>query len=100
LAAGIGEKVSADSPTTETIQPRPVTERAIAALWKEVLGLPESPGGADNFFTLGGDSTSMVMAELRIQEEFSVELPIGAMLNAPSLRELARLIEECQGSAS
>lgn len=62
--------------------------------------LPELPGAEDNFFALGGDSTAMVMVELRIQEELSVELPPGAMLNAPSLRELAHLVDEGKGSTS
>jgi len=92
--------VVANSSATDTAQPRAATENAIAALWREVLALPESPRATDNFFALGGDSTAMVMVELRIQEEFSVELPPGAMLNAPSLRELARLIEERDGSTS
>jgi acyl carrier protein len=92
--------VAADSSATETLQSCKATERAVAALWKEVLALPEFPGAEDNFFALGGDSTAMVMVELRIQEEFSVELTPGAMLNAPSLGELVRLIEERQGSTS
>lgn len=61
--------------------------------------LPELPGAEDNFFALGGDSTAMVMVELRIQEELSIEVPPGAMLNAPSLRELTHLIEGCKGSS-
>jgi acyl carrier protein len=95
-----GRKVGADPSGTETIRPCAATESAIAALWKEALALSEPPSATDNFFALGGDSTAMVMVELRIQEEFSVELPLGAILNAPSVRELARLIEERRGSAS
>jgi acyl carrier protein len=78
---------------SETAQLRGTTERAIATLWMEVLALPELPAADDNFFSLGGDSTAMVMVEMRIQEEFSVELPFGSLLNVPSLRELAHLIE-------
>jgi len=92
--------VVADSSSSEAGQPLGATELAIAALWKEVLALPESPCALDNFFALGGDSTAMVMVEMRIQEEFSVELPLGAMLNASSLRELARLIEESANTSS
>ncbi|MBD0673127.1 non-ribosomal peptide synthetase, partial [Streptomyces sp. CBMA156] len=35
--------------------PRTDTERALAAIWREVLGVPEV-GADDNYFTLGGDS--------------------------------------------
>ena len=87
--------MTADSSANQPVQPQAETENAIAALWKEVLALPDLPRADDNFFSLGGDSTAMVMVEFRIQEEFSVEIPPGAMLTVPSLRELARLIENC-----
>ncbi|MDG9701520.1 non-ribosomal peptide synthetase [Streptomyces sp. DH37] len=35
--------------------PRTATERTLAAIWSEVLGVPEV-GAEDNYFTLGGDS--------------------------------------------
>lgn len=69
------------------------TERIIAELWKEVLDTPELPSAGDNFFALGGDSTAMVMVEFRIKEELAVDLPTGAILRAPSLRELSALVE-------
>ncbi|MEV5215334.1 amino acid adenylation domain-containing protein [Streptomyces albidoflavus] len=37
------------------VAPRTETERALAGIWAEVLGLPRV-GVEDNFFTLGGDS--------------------------------------------
>ena len=83
-----------NTPGLEEVQPITETERTIAALWKEVLATDESPGPADNFFALGGDSTAMVLVELRIKEEFSVELPVGSMLGAPSVRELSYLVEK------
>jgi acyl carrier protein len=61
------------------------TEHAVGA---------EPRSAADNFFELGGDSMTMTMVEFRIQEEFPVELPVGTLLNAPSLRALCALIDE------
>jgi acyl carrier protein len=87
--------MTSDPLVPETTQPLTETERAIATLWKQVLDTAELPSATDNFFALGGDSTAMVMVELRIKEEFLVELPAGAMLGAPSLRDLSRLIEQC-----
>jgi acyl carrier protein len=85
----------------ETSQPLSVTERAVAALWSEVLQTAELPGTTDNFFALVGDSMAMVMLEFRIKEEFSVELPAGALLGAPTLRELSALVyAACGGSRS
>jgi len=68
-------------------------ELAVAALWSEVLQTERLPGSADNFFSLGGDSMAMVLLEFRIGEEFCVDLPAGAVLDAPVLRDLCALIE-------
>lgn len=77
----------------ETNGPLSATERGVAELWREVLSAEEIPNGTDNFFALGGDSMAMVMVEYRIKEEFSVELPPGALLAAPTLRELSALVD-------
>jgi acyl carrier protein len=82
--------------STEADQPYGAVEQAIATLWKEALDLPDSPSAGDNFFALGGDSTAMVMVEMRIQEKFSVDLPPGTLLNVASLRDLACLIEKAR----
>jgi acyl carrier protein len=85
--------------TDETNPPLSVTERRVAELWSEVLQTTDLPNAVDNFFGLGGDSMAMVMLEYRIKEEFTVELPAGAVLGAPTLRELAALVDATtQGS--
>lgn len=70
----------------------------LAELWCEVLDITERPLSTDDFFSLGGDSMSMVMLEFRIKEQFSVELPVGVILEAPTLQELANLIDEYRAS--
>jgi hypothetical protein len=42
---------------------------------------------------------AMVMVEYRITEEFSVELLPGAVLSAPTLRELSALIDATSGGS-
>lgn len=79
------------TPATEQVSTR--TECTLAELWREVLQSPELPVSTDNFFALGGDSMAMVMLEFRIKEEFSVDLPAGVVLGAPTLSELAALID-------
>jgi hypothetical protein len=37
---------------------------------------------------------AMIMVELRIREELSIDLPDGALLGASSLRELTQLIAD------
>ena len=78
------------------------TEIAVARVWSEILEIPP-PGANDDFIELGGDSMTMVLTEFRIIEEFSVQLPDGAMLAARTVRELAAMIDarlEHPGSAS
>jgi acyl carrier protein len=72
------------------------TEHALALIWSEVLQSPALPDASDDFFELGGDSMAMVLVEARIKEEFSVELPAGAMLGASTLAGLSNLIETRQ----
>jgi acyl carrier protein len=69
-------------------------ERSVASIWQEVLNTSNPPGPSDDFFSLGGDSMAMIMVELRIREELSIDIPDGSILGASSLRELARLIAE------
>ena len=75
----------------ETILPE------LTELWKEVLQMTHTPQLSDNFFSVGGDSMTMVMLEFRIKEELSVELPVGAVLVAPTLGELSALIQTTVG---
>ena len=75
------------------------TESIVAELWSEVLQMSERPDATANFFDLGGDSMTMTMVEFRIKEELAVELPAGAVLSAPSLRELSAWIDRSRRSA-
>jgi acyl carrier protein len=69
------------------------TERTLGALWTEILRSTDLPKPTDNFFELGGSSIDMVMLLFRIQEEFFIDLGDSAVFEAPSLRELAALID-------
>ena len=75
---------------------RTATEQTLGALWSEVLQTQQQPGAIEDFFDLGGSSMAMTMLEFRIMEEIGVELPIGALLGAPTIRELATLIDSHQ----
>lgn len=69
------------------------SEQAIALLWAEILQTTAVAKPTDNFFELGGSSIDMVMLLFRIQEEFSIELDDGEIFQAPSLREMAAVVE-------
>jgi amino acid adenylation domain-containing protein len=72
--------------------PRTPTEEVLASIWEAVLEV--APVGInDNFFSLGGHSLLATRAVSRIQETFQMSLPLRALFEAPTVLELAQLIE-------
>ncbi|MBA2964702.1 MULTISPECIES: MupA/Atu3671 family FMN-dependent luciferase-like monooxygenase [Ramlibacter] len=63
-------------------------ETAIAAIWKEVLGL-ESVGTTENFFDLGGHSLLVVQVQRRVKDAIGREVSITDMFRLPTIRALA-----------
>ncbi len=79
------------SRTVSFIPPRTPDEEVIAAIMAEVLGLEEI-GVYDNFFELGGHSLLATQIVSRLQEAFSVELPLRCLFEAPNVVELDQFI--------
>lgn len=75
------------------VAPRNPKEEQIARIWQDVLGSGQI-GIHDNFFELGGSSLlgSRVVAELC--KAMNIELSVPTFLNAPTIAELAELIED------
>ena len=69
------------------VLPRTETERNIAAVWREVLGL-ESVGIFDNFFDLGGHSLLMVQVHGKLCEKFKFEVSMVELFEHPSINSL------------
>jgi enterobactin synthetase component F len=72
--------------------PESETERQLAALFAEVLDLPEV-GAEEDFFTLGGHSLLAVDLMLRLQENFGRDPGLGALFEHPTVARLAALID-------
>jgi amino acid adenylation domain-containing protein len=72
--------------------PRTCTEKAIASIWKEVLRL-EKIGIHDNFFELGGHSLLATRFVSRLREAYGVEIPLRGIFEAPTVAEMAVLID-------
>jgi amino acid adenylation domain-containing protein len=72
--------------------PRNDFERALAALWEEVLDV-RPVGVTDNFFDLGGHSLLAAELTRRIQQQLGHNLPLGALLTAPTVQALVSLME-------
>ncbi len=77
------------------VAPHTSVERALAAIWTEVLGL-EQIGIHDNFFVLGGHSLLAMRVIARVREQFQVELPVHTLFEGPTVAHLAGAIEQAQ----
>ena len=71
--------------------PRTDTERALAAIWSQVLGT-DGCGVHDDFFELGGDSLLVARVLTRIHDVFGVRLPLRRLFEARTIAELARTL--------
>ncbi|WP_431775070.1 thioester reductase domain-containing protein [Streptomyces cucumeris] len=75
------------------------TEREVAAVWREVLGVRDIDPDED-FFEAGGHSLRAVRVLLRLRERLGVDLPVQAFFEAPTVSALAAVFDRAQGSAA
>jgi acyl-coenzyme A synthetase/AMP-(fatty) acid ligase/acyl carrier protein len=75
--------------------PSTPTEQAVAAIWREVLGLG-AVGRHDNFFDLGGHSLLALRVVSRIRKALGAEVPLAQVFEKPTLAELALAVEQGQ----
>ena len=76
----------------EHVAPRTPVEAAVAEIWGEVLGV-ERVGVHDDFFRLGGHSLRITQVVSRVRQRLSVELPLRAFFESPTVAGLAARIE-------
>jgi amino acid adenylation domain-containing protein len=74
------------------VAPSSATEERLAAIWGEVLGL-ERVSVDRNFFELGGHSLMAMRIMGRVQTAFGVRLPLTAVFEAPTVAQLAVLLD-------
>ena len=71
--------------------PQGEVEQKLAALWSELLGIPEI-GRDDDFFALGGHSLLALRLFSRINRDLGHTLPLAALLKHPTIASLAALL--------
>jgi amino acid adenylation domain-containing protein len=86
-------------PQVETAAPRNASEEAVAAVWREVLGV-EHPGIHDVFFDLGGHSLNATRVVSRLRAALGVDLPLSALFETPTIAGLATTIAGIQTAAN
>jgi len=78
--------------SVSTAVPTSTTEKAIAAIWTEVLDLA-SVGVDDSFFDLGGHSLLATRLVARLRAEFGAGISVLDVFKSPTIRELAALAD-------
>lgn len=95
-ANGKLDRTALPAPDLAPVAARPLatgTERCVAALFAQELGIEAPIGGDDDFFELGGDSLSAVALLLRVRERFGRDPGLGALFEEPTVSGFARLID-------
>src|SRR5215212_1268372 len=88
LPAPAHEDADENTPTSRT-----ETEELLSHIWMDVLRL-RSVGVNENFFELGGHSLLATQVVSRVRETFTVELPLRALFESPTIAELAQSLEK------
>ncbi len=80
------------------IAPRNELEQQLTKVWEAILGI-KPIGVRDNFFALGGHSLLAVKLFTQIEKTFSINLPLAAIFQSPTIEELANILDS-QGWSS
>ncbi|MEU0005142.1 non-ribosomal peptide synthase/polyketide synthase [Streptomyces sp. NPDC006314] len=86
------------APAADRVPPRTPEERALAAIWADVLGV-DAVGAADDFFELGGDSILAARTLARIRDGLGVRLTVRDVFTARTVAALAPLLGDPSAAA-
>ena len=78
------------------VLPTSAVEAQLAKLWADLLRF-DIVGIHDDYFELGGTSLKAVDLFTRIEDQFGVKLPLTSLIEAPTVAQLACLIEKPPG---
>ena len=83
----------------EFVAPRTPAETQLAGIWADVLKR-ERVGVTDNFLALGGHSLLAIRVLGKISKAFGVRMPLRTLFDAPTVEQLAVLVEREKGGAA
>lgn len=77
------------------VPPKSDTEKLLAAIWAQILGLQQI-GVDDNFFELGGDSLMLLRVQNAINERLRRDIPATLLFRYPTIRTLSACLAGAQ----
>src|SRR5690606_24090403 len=77
---------------SEYEDPATETEKILARIWSELLGIRRI-GVHDDFFQLGGHSLHAVRLFASVKKHYGLSLPLSTLFETPSIRPLAALLD-------
>jgi acyl-coenzyme A synthetase/AMP-(fatty) acid ligase/acyl carrier protein len=77
------------------VAPRTATEKRLAGIWSDVLGVPQV-GVHDDFFELGGHSLLAAQLVSRVTDSMQVGLPLRKLFDSPTIADVAEHVETLQ----
>ena len=80
----------------ENVSANDDVQSRLVALWEEAFDT-RPIGVHENFFELGGDSLMASRLFARMEKVFQKKLPLAALLEAPTIEELARVLSGANG---
>ncbi|MCB1057471.1 MAG: hypothetical protein KDD11_18380, partial [Acidobacteria bacterium] len=99
VAAGASERRARPDDLPEPYaEPETDTQRRVAEVWAEVLGL-DRVGLHDNYFDLGGNSLMATQLVSRLRGAFRVELALQSFFDGATVADVAESIEVARWSA-
>ena len=89
---GLPEPTEISNESQSYVVPRTPEEKAIAAIWSEVLG-NDNIGLGQNFFEVGGHSLAGIQVISRMLNHFHVQLDVVTIFDFPTIEGLAEAVE-------
>jgi phthiocerol/phenolphthiocerol synthesis type-I polyketide synthase E len=89
----------AETTLSSDASPQSPKEQKIAKVWQNIFDIKEV-GIHDNFFDLGGDSLVASRLVAQLCEALETKLSVQSFLNAPTIAELANIIDSNVSSAT
>jgi amino acid adenylation domain-containing protein len=84
--------------SNQFVAPGNNTEKILAGIWQDLLGLDEI-GIHDNFFEIGGDSLLAIRVVSAIRKQLEIEMPIGYLFEHQTIASLAKQAAALAGEA-